>query len=262
VREFDDRDETAFDPRASLVYRAGEHVSVHMAAYRAFRAPTLNELYRGFRVGNVLTLANADLSAERLTGGEAGVRVDAADGLLAVRGTVYWSEVTRPVANVTLDVTPELITRRRANLGRIRARGVEVDVEARLGRRVALTGGYAFADSTVVKFEANPALVGLRVPQVPRHYGSFQLVYSGPWRLTVAGLGRFSSEQFDDDLNRLPLAGFAVFDAMVSRPVARGVEAFVAAENVFDARYEVGKTPVTTIGPPTLVRAGLRLRVP
>src|SRR6185503_7228706 len=142
---------------------------------------------------NVLTLANADLRSERLMGGEAGVRVDAAGGRLAVRGTFYWSEVTRPVANVTLDVTPELITRRRANLGRIRSRGVEVDVEARLGRNVELTGGYAFADSTVLRFEANPALEGLRVPQVPRHYGSFQLVYSAPWRLTVSGLGRFSS---------------------------------------------------------------------
>src|SRR5262249_16883650 len=160
--------ETAFSPRASLVYALTPHVSLRAAAYRAFRAPTLNELYRGFRVGNVLTLANANLESERLTGGEAGVRVDAFDGRLAVRATGYWSEITRPVANVTIDVTPDLITRIRRNLGRTRARGVEVDVEARLGRDVELTGGYTFADSTVLSFDAYPALEGLRVPQVPR----------------------------------------------------------------------------------------------
>ena len=38
-----------------------------------FRAPTLNELYRQFRVGTVLTLANNQLGPERLVGGELGV---------------------------------------------------------------------------------------------------------------------------------------------------------------------------------------------
>ena len=47
--------------------------------YRAFRAPTINELYRTFRVGNVLTLNNPYLNAERLTGAEAGVNVTALD---------------------------------------------------------------------------------------------------------------------------------------------------------------------------------------
>jgi outer membrane cobalamin receptor len=43
------------------------------SAYKSFRAPTLNELYRNFRVGNVLTLANATLTPEHLEGVESGV---------------------------------------------------------------------------------------------------------------------------------------------------------------------------------------------
>jgi outer membrane receptor protein involved in Fe transport len=261
VREFDERTETAVSPRASLLYAVTPRVSLTASAYRAFRAPTLNELYRGFRVGNVVTLANADLQAERLTGGEAGARVDAFDGRLAARATVYWSEVTRPVANVTLSVTPELITRIRQNLGRTRARGVEVDVEARLGRDFEVTGGYAYADSTVLEFEANPHFEGLRVPQVPRHYGSVQARYSAPWRLTLAAVGRFSSSQYDDDQNRLELGGYGTLDVFASRAIGSAAEVFVAGENVFDTRYEVGKTPVTTVGPPASVRAGVRLRL-
>ena len=42
----------------------------------AFRAPTLNELYREFRVGNTDTLANPDLRPETLFGAEAGRRLD------------------------------------------------------------------------------------------------------------------------------------------------------------------------------------------
>ena len=90
----------------SLLHKLTENVSLVVSGYRAFRAPTLNELYRSFRVGNVLTLANVNLRAERLTGGEAGVSAAAFDRKLNVRGTFFWSEIVRPVANVTLSVTP------------------------------------------------------------------------------------------------------------------------------------------------------------
>ncbi|HKS28660.1 MAG TPA: TonB-dependent receptor, partial [Pyrinomonadaceae bacterium] len=55
---FPDRTETAFSPQASALYRLTNHLSLNASLYRAFRAPTLNELYRSFRVGDVLTLAN------------------------------------------------------------------------------------------------------------------------------------------------------------------------------------------------------------
>ncbi|HXU08831.1 MAG TPA: TonB-dependent receptor, partial [Blastocatellia bacterium] len=121
VTRFPDRIETAFSPRVSLLHKVNENVSLVVSGYRSFRAPTLNELYRSFRVGNVLTQANTKLLAERLTGGEAGVKVSAADKRVNIRGTFFWSEITRPIANVTLSVTPALITRQRQNLGRTRS---------------------------------------------------------------------------------------------------------------------------------------------
>jgi len=54
-----------------------------------FRAPTLNELYRSFRQANNLTDANANLTAERLTGGEAGVAVQALNQRLQFRGPFF-----------------------------------------------------------------------------------------------------------------------------------------------------------------------------
>ena len=45
----------------------------NILATRAFRAPTLNELFRDFRAGGTLTNANDQLQPERLTAAEAGV---------------------------------------------------------------------------------------------------------------------------------------------------------------------------------------------
>jgi hypothetical protein len=40
-----------------------------------------------------------------------------------------------------------------------------------------------------------------------------------------------------------------------------GVELFAAAENLFNQRYDIGRTPVRTLGPPLLARFGVRLRL-
>jgi outer membrane receptor protein involved in Fe transport len=261
VRLFPDQSETAFSPRLALVHKLTDRVSLNFSAYRAFRAPTLNELYRAFRVGNVLTLANDKLRAERLTGGEAGASVNALNNRMNLRGTFFWSEITRPIANVTLSATPALITRQRQNLGRTRSRGLELEGEVRLSSAVVLSAGYEFVDATVLEFPATRSLEGLLIPQVPRHQFTFQGRYSNPRVVTFAVQGRAIGEQFDDDQNQLSLGRYFTLDAMVSRAVNHGVELFAAAENLFDQRYDVGRTPVRTLGPPILARFGIRVRI-
>lgn len=261
VTRFADRIETAFSPRVSLLHKVNDNISLMVSAYRAFRAPTLNELYRSFRVGNVLTLANDKLRAERLTGGEAGASVAAFDRRLNVRGTFFWSELTRPIANVTLTVTPGLITRQRQNLGRTRSVGVEMEAEARITNAFTLSGGYQFVKATVLKFPANTSLEGLFIPQVPRHVLTFQARYSDPRLVTVAFQGRAGGSQFDDDQNQFRLDPYFTLDAFASRSLGGGVEVFGAIENIFNQRYDIGRTPIRTLGPPLLARIGIRFRL-
>jgi len=166
---FPDRSETAFSPHVSVLYKPAENLSLYANVTRAFRQPTLNELYRSFRVGDVLTLANENLRAERLTGGEAGASFSAFKQKLSTRAAFFWTEMTRPVANVTLTITPSLITRQRQNLGRTRSRGLELEWDARLTNRWTVTGGYLFADASVLSFPVNTALEGRLIPQVARH---------------------------------------------------------------------------------------------
>ena len=45
---------------------------------------------------------------------------------------------------------------------------------------------------------------------------------------------------------------------MLSSRQVKALALFLAAGNLTGVRYEVGRTPVTTLGPPALVRLGLR----
>ena len=254
---FADRSNTAFNPRLSVLRALGDNFSVTASMYRSFRAPTLNELYRGFRLGSVVTNSNANLIAERLTGGEAGLNAYALEHKLSLRGTFFWSDIVDPIENVTLSTTPSLITRQRQNLGRTRSRGTELEGEFHVTSRVDFSAGYAFTDATVVNFPGG-ALQGLRIPQVPRNQLTFEARYWNPEKLMLSLQGRFVGSQFDDDQNQFPLDQFFSLDLIAAHSLRHNMDVFGALENLTDQRYQVAKTPTLNLGPPILFRIGLR----
>jgi outer membrane receptor protein involved in Fe transport len=260
---FPDRTYNAFSPRLTLQHQFNSKVSWNASIYRAFRAPTLNELYRSFRQGNTLTNANPNLRSEELTGGDASLAVNGFQHRLEARGTFFFNEIIDPVANVTLSSTPTLITRQRQNLGRTRAPGFEIDATAHFTRELSLSVGYQYVDAVVSSFpNAMPSLVGLWIAQVPHNVLTFQGRYLNPSRINVSVNGRMVGKQYDDDQNMFPLGRFFVLDAMAWRSIGHGVELFTAAENLFNVKYATAATPVTQLGLPITARFGLRFEWP
>jgi outer membrane receptor protein involved in Fe transport len=260
ISNFREKSNTLLSPKAALLYHVTNQVSVWGSTTWGFRAPTLNELYRQFRAGNTLTLANEQLGPERVLGSEAGVRVSVRDNLF-FHTTGFWNRVKGSVSNVTSSVTPALITQQRQNLGRTRVWGIESEIEYRPSHRWSLGGAYLFDDATVRKFPVNRLIVGNRIPQVPKHRFTLQTRYTNPALINFSVQGRFVGTQFEDDRNRLRLEEFFVVDMMASRALGRFLETFVSIENFFDKEYAVGKTPFTTLGTPFLIHGGVRLRL-
>lgn len=246
--------ETAFSPRAGVVYDLAARWQLTASAYGGFRAPTLNELYRSFRLGNVLTLANGQLQAEHIHGGETGIRY--LRGQVMLSGTFFQENVDDPVSNITQSATASLITRQRQNLGGLRARGADADAVLIL-RPVQLRAGYEYVHSVVTSFSANPVLVGKIVPQVPAHLFTMSTVYTAPRHWTVVALLRAASRQFDDDLNQFELQPYSVLGLSVSKQTGL-LTWFASAANVLDARVQTAATPVVNYASPRIISGGLR----
>ena len=256
LTNFADDSEHAFSPRAALLISANDHVVLTASVYRSFRAPTLNELYRTFRLGNTVTQANPQLRAERLLGAEVGANLFWKR--TRFHTAYFWAQISNPVANVTLSSTPKLITRQRQNLGRTLSQGVEADAEWHYSQ-FDIRAGYQFVNATVQSFPANRLLQGLEVPQVAPHQFTFQTLYRAPHRWTFAVQGRAANRQFDDDLNQFPLDAYFQMDAYAAKRVSSRVEAFTAIENIFSSRAVVARTPNVNLGSPILARAGIKL---
>jgi outer membrane receptor protein involved in Fe transport len=250
-------DHSAISPKVAARLEISPSVGLRGSMSRSFRAPTLNELYRSFRVGNIVTAANPALGPERATSGEVGI-----DWVLrsefSLRATGFWAGIEGNIANVTISTSPTLIRRERRNLGDTRSRGIELDAVYRPHPRWVLSAGYFLSDATVRTAPQAPELVGLRVPQVPRHQGVFQAGYAAAGGFFANIQVRVSSMQFDDDRNLFPLDGYGIMELSVGRSVHRHADLFFACENLWDESYPVGRTPVLTLGMPRRVHGGLR----
>ncbi len=234
-----------WSPSGGVAFDAGR-VRLRASGYRAFRAPTLNELFREFRAGNVRTLPNAALKPESMNGVEAGFDLRAERTTLSA--TVFHNALSGLVTNVTRSVTPALITRQRDNAAGALSRGVEVSASHRRGPWLA-QASWLWADS------AFPTSV--RLSQVPRNQGSATLTWT-QGRGALSGGLRASSLQFEDDLNTYILPGFAVWHLSAMLRLTRPLSATFAVENAFNREYLAGYTPTPMLAAPRLWRAGLR----
>lgn len=252
--------ETVFNPRVGITHRLRDWLAVSASAFRAYRSPTENELYRTGQVGQQITLPNPSLRSERATGWESGAQFDVRQVGATVRASYFFTIVNRPITALTLSTTPTAETLQRANLGQIESRGVSLDY-ALQERWIAITGGYQFAKATVTEFQQEPVLVGKWIPQVARNMATTQVELNRErWGL-LSLQGRLSGKQYDDDLNQYLLHGYFRLDAYASRRIGRHVEAYAEGENLFDRAIEVGKTPLLTLGTPRTVRVGLRWNI-
>lgn len=250
--------ETVFDPRVGVVRHVNEWLAVSASAFRAYRAPTENELYRTGQVAQQITEPNPSLRSERATGWESGAQINMDRIGSTVRTSYFWTQVNRPITALTLSTTATQEILQRANLGQIESRGVSVDYSVE-ERWLAVTGGYQFADATVTKFAQEPGLIGKWIPQVARNMATAQVeVHDRRWGL-LSLQGRMSGRQYDDDENRYLLHSYFRLDAYASRAVGQHVQLYAEAENLLDRAIEVGKTPLVTLGTPRVARFGVRL---
>ncbi len=257
-----DRNGYEFSPRAGLVWQATPQWRWHAAAYSAFRLPTLNELYRPFRVGSTITEANPNLAPESLRGAEIGTTFGTPTANLRV--SAFTNRLEDAVANVTLGAGPGVVPgvgfvpagglgRRRENLDRVDVNGFEFAATLRPDPSLTLRADYLYSDAT----DHGSAKT---LPQVPQH----TFVFGADWQpVTPLRLGaqlRYVSDAFEDDANTLVLDAVTTIDLRVAYRIADGREVFAAVENLFDETVVTRRTPegLYDLGTPRFTRAGLR----
>ena len=254
--KFADRNGWQPTGRAAIAYGPGSGFTLRAAAYRGWRLPTLNELYRPFRVGADATAANAALTPESLTGAEAGINW-ALSANAKASFTVFTARLHDAIANVTVARGPGVFPgvgfvsaagsyRRRENLNAISTHGAEFGFDLR-HRRFDAHLSYAYVDARVRDDVAGRALDGLRPAQTPQHQVTATVGWTSPRDLRLSLTARESSSQFEDDRNQRILKPAFTVDAFAAVPVSRHLAIGVRGENLLDEQVEAARSTDGTV---------------
>jgi outer membrane receptor protein involved in Fe transport len=268
--------ESRFSYSVGVRHDATPRLAWRSSIHTAFRAPTLNELYKAAREsGNVTIEANPDLSAERLLGAELGADYAFSDVGVA-RLTGFWSRLTTPIVDATIGratggtqnippcgaITAGGTCRQRRNLGAGRTYGVEAELELRPLPQWGLTGSYVWNPTEVTESPGQPEALGKATRGVPEHAVTARADYASARLGSLALTARWIGRRYEDDLNTLVLDPFFVLDARLARRVGTHWEVFGGVENLLGDEYVISRTANgrIRIGAPRLMQAGVRAR--
>ena len=200
-------------PEFSAAYQLASGYDVTAAVSRGFRNPTIRELY-------LFPAPNPDLLPEHMWNYQLTLRAQPSRNL-AASVTGHYADLDNLIV-----VTGRFPNLQLLNTGGALNRGLDATARWRLGRRIALNGGYAWLRSTNL------------APYVPRQKGTYALeidldrVFIHLGGVTV-GRRRASASDTSE------LGGYTVPTLKATVPMGRRWTVFAVVDNLFDEDYQV-----------------------
>lgn len=269
--EFEDRSGTEYTGRGGLAYSIAPNITITASAYLGWRLPTLNELFRPFRVGPDATAANEFLEPERSQGGEIGISYDNDDGF-KLGASLFYNSLDNAIANVSLDNGPGLfpgvgfvsaagIFAQRQNIDAVISQGIEIDGQFSLNDNISLGGSYSYIDAQVNASGVAAAIDNFRPEQVADHYASAFINYSDTSGNKLSLSGNYIGSRFENDVNSLSLSDALSFDASTVIRLTDNIFINARIENIFDAQIEaaIASDGIIERAQPRTIMIGLQL---
>jgi iron complex outermembrane receptor protein len=212
---------------------------------RAYRFPTVSELFQGQINGSSIVNNNPNLQPENDLSKELTAEWTHGKGLYRlslfqddVKNTIFSQTDTTVIPNVTSF----------QNIGKVRSRGVELSYQGEdvFVHGLDLIGSVAYTQSKIIANSQNPATVGKYFYRIPLWRADLAATYHIGERYAVTMAARYSGRQYNTltntDTNPNVFGGtssYTVADAKLTFRPTKLSEIGVGVDNIFDARYFV-----------------------
>lgn len=240
---YGERTETFFSPKASLALQATSDWLLRASLGKAYRMPTVSELYQGSISSGVIVNNDPNLKPEKALSGELTAERELGNGLL--RLTLFQDDAYDALYSQTdVTVTPNITNIQ--NIDKIRTRGVEVAFDKKDAglRGLDLSGSITYADSEILKNTKSPASIGKQQPRVPDWRATAVATWHQGDLMSYTLAARYSGRQYNTlnntDINPNTYGGtsrFFVVDARVNYKLTKQYTASVGADNLNNCQY-------------------------
>jgi len=242
---YPERSQNSISPKGALVWKPLDSTTVRFSGGKAFRAPTISNMYRrSVSVsGGVTTVTdkNLDLKPETVLSWDAGVEQTLWQGAKA-KATYFENYLNDMIYLIKKSVTATDVYQQQTNIGGAQNRGVELEMEQRFGKDVRLFAAYTYTDSFITSYDPNPALVGKSLTQTPRHMisGGVDAAYG---QLSAMLTGRYLSKRYGSDDNSDVANVYTGYDAYfiadlkTSFKFNKWATVSLSVDNLLDRKY-------------------------
>jgi iron complex outermembrane receptor protein len=235
-----------FSPKASLAWQITPDWSLTGSWGRAYRMPTVTELYQAITTGTTLTVPNPNLKPERADSYELAAERRTGDGFLRL------SLFEEDIADALLSQSAPLVAGSSTlfsfvqNVERTRARGIELvaDQYDAFIPGLELMGSLTAVDGRITRDSAFAAAVNKRLPQVPKLRANLVATWrpDADWAFTLGA--RYSDRSFGTIDNSDPIsqtyqgfAGYFVVDARARYRIDRNWTVSLGVDNLNNDKY-------------------------
>lgn len=235
-----------FSPKASLAYTPVPGWTARLSFGKAYRFPTVGELYQAITTGTVLTVPDPNLRPERALSEE--LALENADRHGSVRLSFFNESIEDALISQSALLVPGSSTAYTyvQNIGRTRARGVELAFRRTdfPVDRIDLSGSATYADATTRRDPAFPSAIGKLLPTVPHWKATAVATWRPDDAVALSAAARYSSRNYAT-LNNADIVGntyqgfyqYLVVDLRATVRAADHLTFGIGIDNVNDDRY-------------------------
>jgi iron complex outermembrane recepter protein len=242
------RRDGAFSPKAGVVYHVTNDVGVRASAGKAFNLPDMTQLYAATRRGTTTYWGNPELRPETIVSLDTGV--DWYWGKAGfLKATIYRNTAKDFIYSVRRDAT----NFDKVNVGGVRTHGVELESSYRGSDSLTLRASYTYNNSIIREYEPNPALVGMRLTNVPDHQASVRADMTFTPSTTVYVTGNYVGKRYGSDDNTTAYGSYSTYDLGMSQQFGANVSGRLTVTNVGDRVY----AGIGYMAPGRVVSAGI-----
>ncbi len=238
-KNYDSRDALSFSPKAAIVYKPFEKTSLRTSIGKAFRPPTVYELYRTWTSSSGVTYAgNPDLKPETTASWDIGIEQGLWKGA-KIKVAYFENYIEDLIYRKTVSSTYQ----ESINAGKAESKGVELEAEQRFGKELRLFANFTYTDAKIKENDAKPETVGERLTDVPeRMFNAGAEFEKGAF--SAALTGRYVSKRYSNDENKdivnnvyTSYDPYFTADAKVSYKFTKNATLSFSVDNIFDRDY-------------------------
>ena len=224
----------AVNPKFGLTYDLPWDSTIRASVGRAFRAPTIMDLYYTWYYGTTTYAGNPDLDPEDMRSYDIGLEKRfGSKGKVSI--TYYYNKIEDQITSIVVQESPKI--KQKQNVGEAESQGIELAANYDICYWLSIFANYTYNHSKIKEFSVDPSLEGNRLAWSPYNKANYGLTYRGPYSITATLNGNYKGNCWHENKNTKRMEAYTVLDLALRWKPSKHIELWSDIHNLNNKKY-------------------------